>query len=66
MVQWLDFVLPQQGAQVHSLVRELRSCMPRGVTEKQTKTHGVSSGKLDALHSHMRNDWLFSAGLKAW
>ena len=32
VVQWLRICLPKQGTQVQSLVRELRSHMPRNTT----------------------------------
>ena len=37
-VQWLGLLLHLQGAQVPSLVRELRSRKPRGVAEKMKKS----------------------------
>ena len=37
MVQWLRLHASTAGAQVRSLVGELRSCMPHGVVKKKKK-----------------------------
>ena len=37
VIQWLDFMLPLQSAQVQSLVRELRVHKPHGVAKKKKK-----------------------------
>ena len=44
MVQWLRLCLPMQGAQVQSLVSELRSHMLQSVAKNCTHTH---------THTHM-------------
>ena len=40
-VQWLRLCLLMQGVQDRSLVRELRSRMPRGQKTKKNKTEAV-------------------------
>ena len=37
VIQWLDFMLPLQSAQVQSLVGELRVHKPHGVAKKKKK-----------------------------
>ena len=54
-----DATLPLQGAQVRSLVRELRSCMPRGETKKKKK-----KSKASADHSRERKFREGKSGIK--
>ena len=39
VVQWLGLCASTAGLQVQSLVKELRSHMPRGIARKQSKTN---------------------------
>ena len=58
VVQWLNSVLPMQGVQVWSLVRELRSCLPNSTARKKNKNGNTYLWNKEQL------DWPFQNGIQ--
>ena len=50
VVQWLALIAFTAGTQVQSLVRELRSCKPHGMAEKEKKDTGSLNGYKNKTH----------------